>query len=98
MELRFHPAAFRELRESADFYVARSPRAAAAFAKAVDQGLTDILRDPQRFERMGSHERARSVTRFPFRIIYRLVGEVVFVVAIAHTSRRPGYWKWRKQP
>lgn len=36
------------------------------------------------------------LTRFPYRVIYRLRDEDVYIVAIAHTSRRPGYWKNRQ--
>jgi hypothetical protein len=33
--------------------------------------------------------------RFPYAIIYLEYGDETLVVAIAHTSRRPGYWKNR---
>jgi hypothetical protein len=33
--------------------------------------------------------------RFPFAIVYRLAGEFVLVLAIAHMRRRPGYWRGR---
>lgn len=33
--------------------------------------------------------------RFPFSVIYFLEGEDIVVVAVAHHSRRPEYWKGR---
>ena len=33
--------------------------------------------------------------KFPFRIVYRSIGDRVLVVAIAHAKRRPGYWRDR---
>jgi hypothetical protein len=30
--------------------------------------------------------------RFPFQIIYRVPGEDVVIIAVAHTSRSPDYW------
>jgi toxin ParE1/3/4 len=33
------------------------------------------------------------VKRFPYRIIFQVDGERVTVVAIAHHSRRPEYWR-----
>ena len=33
--------------------------------------------------------------RFPFFVVYRLFGETVQVVAVAHGRRRPGYWTAR---
>lgn len=33
--------------------------------------------------------------RFPFSVIYAEVGEVLYILAVAHGSRRPGYWSER---
>jgi len=33
--------------------------------------------------------------RFPYFIVYRELQEYLEVVAFAHQSRRPGYWKTR---
>lgn len=33
--------------------------------------------------------------RFPYKIVYRVRAHDLYVVAIAHTSRRPGYWRDR---
>jgi len=36
--------------------------------------------------------------KFPFSVIVQDLGEFVVVVALAHHSRRPGYWRERKAP
>jgi hypothetical protein len=33
--------------------------------------------------------------RFPFKVVYVVRSRLVLVVAIAHTSRHPDYWKFR---
>jgi len=35
------------------------------------------------------------IGRYPFSILYRVDGSVVRISAIAHHSRRPGYWRGR---
>jgi hypothetical protein len=36
------------------------------------------------------------VRRFPYLLIFRRKSpEVIVIVAVAHTSRRPGYWRRR---
>jgi plasmid stabilization system protein ParE len=35
------------------------------------------------------------VNRFPYSVVYRIREDDVYVVAVAHTSRRPDYWKHR---
>jgi toxin ParE1/3/4 len=37
----------------------------------------------------------RQIKDFPFTIFYANEPEKIFILAIAHTSRRPGYWKKR---
>ena len=32
------------------------------------------------------------LSEFPYSIIYAQLDEIVFVLAVAHASRRPGYW------
>lgn len=35
------------------------------------------------------------LTRFPYRLVYRVEGEKIVIYAVAHQSRRPGYWRTR---
>lgn len=35
------------------------------------------------------------VRRFPYRVVYVVIGDVLWVAAVAHTRRRPGYWRQR---
>ena len=39
--------------------------------------------------------RQLAVPRFPYKVVYRVRDDGVYVVALAHASRRPGYWKHR---
>jgi hypothetical protein len=34
--------------------------------------------------------------RFPYSLIYTVIGDEVRILAVAHHSRRPGYWRGRK--
>ena len=36
------------------------------------------------------------VDRFPYKVVYRERVDDVYIVAIAHSSRRPGYWRNRR--
>ncbi|MGW8257037.1 MAG: type II toxin-antitoxin system RelE/ParE family toxin [Thermoguttaceae bacterium] len=90
------PGARRDFDESFDWYAERSKQAAVRFVNAVDQALTIIAADPQRFAAVDSIHRECPVRRFPFRIIYRILKERILVVAIAHAKRRPDFWKQRK--
>jgi hypothetical protein len=34
--------------------------------------------------------------RFRYALIYTVVGDQIRILAVAHHSRRPGYWRGRK--
>ncbi len=92
----FLPGARRDFDESFDWYAERSKQAAVRFVNAIDISLAAIAANPQRFAAVDKVHWECPVRRFPFRIIYRVVGDRIVVVAVAHAKRRPGYWKHRK--
>jgi len=90
--VELHPAARRDFDESIDWYAERSIAVAIDSADAVDAALASIASDPDRFATVDGLHREARVRRFPFRIIFRNEPDLILVVAIAHASRRPGYW------
>jgi plasmid stabilization system protein ParE len=96
MRIDFHPAAAAELEESADWYAERSEGAARGFALAVEAALRKISDDPDRFPRIDSRHRSCGLERYPFQVVFRDDGARIYVVAIAHSARRPRYWRKRR--
>lgn len=96
MKIRFHGEATVELEEALDWYAVRSPDAEREFALAIDHSLANLLAAPQRFAEVSPGFRAIRVETFPYQLIYRVVGEIVIIVTVAHLKRRPGYWKRRR--
>jgi plasmid stabilization system protein ParE len=95
-EVYFQREAAREYRSARNWYGARSPRAAELFRLAVAAAVDRIAASGQSFPVLeGAYHRVR-VKRFPYLLIFRrgISGEFR-VVAVAHTSRRPGYWRGR---
>ena len=93
--VEFHPGAQTDYDESLDWYAARSRQAATLFATAVDESLGRIQHNPTLFRALDSQHRECLLKRFPFRIIFRIMGDRVVVIAVAHAKRRPGYWQDR---
>jgi plasmid stabilization system protein ParE len=93
----FHPLALREYRKSRNWYAARSIDAEERFVRAVDHALCRITLDPEALPRMAGENRYVRVTGFPYVVVFRRVNsEFVKLIAVAHTSRRPGYWRQRQ--
>ena len=97
MRIDFHPAAIEELSNSVVWYKNRSEKAAAQFAIAVDSAISKILSSPDRFVKIDARHRSCSVVRFPFQIVFRHEIDRIYIVAIAHAKRRPGYWRGRAE-
>ena len=95
LSVDYLPGARRDFDESFDWYAAQSVPAAARFTEAVDEALRAVAADPERFVAVDHRHQECPVSRFPYRIVYRIVENHVLVVAIAHAKRRPGYWKDR---
>lgn len=76
-----------------DWYAARSESAARRFTEEVAGAIERASSEPDRFGRLDTGHRQARVKRFPYRIIFQVDGERLTVVAIAHHSRRPEYWR-----
>ncbi len=95
-EVVLHPEARRDYRVAVGWYQQRSPAVARRFVAEVGRVVDQIGAHPERFGWHDEDFRAASVSRFPFLLIFRVqtTGKVL-VVAVAHTSREPGYWRDR---
>jgi toxin ParE1/3/4 len=96
-KLEFHPAARAESRTSLHWYRQRSVRAGEAFLDELDEAIETILRAPERWPIDASGLRRYRLRRFPFLILYNIKPSIVQIIAVAHASRNPGYWKYRQR-
>jgi toxin ParE1/3/4 len=92
---RFDPQAWLELEAADDWYLQRSPEASVRFLAAVYDALETIVESPQRWPKYVHGTRRFILYSFPFSIIYLDEPAVVSIVAVAHSRRRPGYWRDR---
>lgn len=84
-----------EMRESASYYEAARVRLGHAFLDAIERTFDRISESPLRWPRIKGRYRRCLVPGFPFGVIYALDDEVVYIAAIAHLKRKPGYWLGR---
>ena len=93
----FHRLAAREYRSARRWYSDRSAEVGANFRVAVDHALARIASESDFLPRLGRIYRWVRVRRFPYVLIFRQRSpDSVMVMAVAHTSRRPGYWRSRR--
>ena len=94
--LSLHDEAGAEYDAAFDWYLERSLDAARKFDAEVNRAFGEIAQSPLRWTHGLHHTRRFLLRKFPFVLVYRerTPGEVE-VLALAHTSRKPGYWKER---
>jgi plasmid stabilization system protein ParE len=87
----------RELIDGAIFY-AREANAelGLAFIAEFERSLEVLCTYPRLGPIWRGTTRRFPLRRFPYSIIYQLKPDEVRVIALAHQSRRPGYWRGRK--
>jgi toxin ParE1/3/4 len=95
-QLRLHPAAAAEIEAAFAWYAERSRPAADLFVAALELALRRIGEAPERWPRLRGSVRRYVVPRFPFSVVYQVQPEVIYVVAVAHHRRRPGFWTSRQ--
>lgn len=95
--IRFHPAARREILRAFDWYRQEaSSLVAAGFLDDFEQTLLLLKRHPEIGEAGSSRTRRLVFQRYPYTVVYRLTGETLEIVAIAHHGRQPEYWARRR--
>ena len=91
-----HPEADDELQAALQWYTQQGGRKALRFDQKVDGVMQEIRSRPDRFPQLDAEFREAPVPKFPYSVIYRaLPSGDVQVIAVAHASREPGYWRDR---
>lgn len=100
LDFRFHPEAGAEFEADIDWYDDREFGLGGRFADAVRAAVDAAVEDPDAWAVRPDWERqplvrSKSVTGFPYRVVYFVNEDLLTVVAVAHSKRRPGYWRDR---
>lgn len=95
MIFSFHPEAEEEFRAAIDYYEDREAGLGYDFSLEVFTAIHNIITHPNAFPVVEDDVRRCLVNRFPFAVLYGLEPTSIFVLAVMHHRRRPGYWKHR---
>jgi toxin ParE1/3/4 len=95
MNFEFLPEAQIEFYDAAEFYEGREIVLGIQFMAEISEVCATIQAHPLLWrEREGGFRRVNCPV-FPYYIAYFIRGSTVVVAAVAHGSRRPGYWSDR---
>ena len=95
MNVTFSSAALREAGEATAFYESEVEGLGKAFLAKLRDGVAEIKAYPFSSRIVRGDFRRHLLSRFPFGIIYQIHGEQIYIVAVMHMKRKPGYWENR---
>jgi toxin ParE1/3/4 len=92
----FHSEATAELEEAIAYYEQRRPGLGAALLDEVQRAASLI----EEFPHIGAPYKITDcrhyvLRRFPYVLFYLELPDALWIVAVAHSRRRPGYWRHR---
>lgn len=97
MKYQFHPEALIEFEAAADFYREREKGLELRFLESVYSTILNACEAPERWRIFDGEIRRVLVRTFPYAILYSNEDEFIYIVAVMHCSREPGYWRYRSK-
>ena len=91
----FHPEASKEYLHAIEYYAAINPELGERFDAEIQHMVDEVSRDPQRFFRFHPPAQRALARKFPYSVVYLNQPDRVWIVAVMHMKRRPGYWRER---
>jgi hypothetical protein len=92
MKSRFHEAAEAEVTEALDYYDGKASGLGDRFLVEIKLATGYIERYPEIAPVIDYGVRAKTLAHFPYTLMYVQDAQELFIVAVAHQSKRPGYW------
>jgi plasmid stabilization system protein ParE len=93
--VEFHPDAQNEFISAAQFYEDETIGLGLDFILTVQRTYERLLEFPASGAPFGRHLRRMLIPKFPYALLYRIEPDRIYIVAVMHLHRRPGYWRSR---
>jgi toxin ParE1/3/4 len=94
MQVSLSDGALTETEAAIDYYYkAGAPHIASRFLEQLEYTLSILKQFPELGSVTYSETRSFPLNGFPFSVVYHLKNENLYVIAVAHHRRRPGYWR-----
>jgi plasmid stabilization system protein ParE len=87
------PDAEAEIAGAFGWYLERNPLAAEAFRTEAFERIDALCDSATKWKQDEDGTRRCLLRRFPYTVFYEIEGNIVFVLAVAHQRRKPGYWR-----
>ena len=97
MRYSFDPEAQTEYVDAIQYYEQQAEGLGARFITDFETTLGRIVAFPDTWGRLTVNTRRALLEVFPYGIIYHYDGTEIYILAVMHLKRKPGYWTKRLQ-
>jgi hypothetical protein len=84
-----------EILQAVNWYYDQEQTLATDFYREFQIAEADIKAFPEFWTPLAGGYRRKMLNRYPYSLIYRIEDDLLLVTALAHTSRKPDYWRKR---
>ncbi len=95
LNIIFHPDIENEVKASYEWYQNQAAGLGEDFLTELETAYQAIIELSNTWPKFQKDFRRFLLSKFPFSVIYQFNRETVYVVAVMHNSRKPGYWSER---
>ena|ERR1041385_637102 len=92
MKSRYHDAADAEFTEAVAYYDGKASGLGDRFLAEIKAATAYIEQYPEIAPVIDLGVRGKTLNKFPYSLMYVVEPEEMFILAVAHQSKRPGYW------
>ena len=93
---RLHLLAQEDLQEAAGYYEREKQGLGSRFLVEFERVIERLVSQPESAPRVSRHLRMARVGTFPYNVLYRIEDDHIFVLAVFHQRRRPGFGRNRR--
>ena len=96
MNVSYEPVARTEVADALNWYLTVAGQTIAdSFERELDKAVRLLKQFPQLGTPGLRESRRLRLDGFPYNLHYRVDGDMLRILAVAHQSRKPGYWRTR---
>lgn len=92
MHVVFSPEAHLEFQEAVQYYNAQVAELGKQFSKEVQSALPRIQKWPLSCPVERGEIRRLILSRFPYKLLYSVELNHIYIIAVAHQHREPNFW------
>jgi len=92
MLVEFVEPALIELDDAMEYYEVQSAGLSIKFFGEVLETIDLIVQFPHAWPQNSEHTRRAILRDFPYNLIYSILIDKIYIIAVAHQNRMPEYW------